>query len=92
MTEDPRPNPEMLELAKMVLAFDRPRVQVMVDLLRTTIINARAPTAEVLWALVTVLVALVRASHDRPDWLDTVQKMIGLAMEMAARQDAKNIH
>lgn len=82
----------MLELAKTVLSFDKPRVQVMVDLMRTTIINSKAPTAEVMWALVTVLVALVRASQDRPDWLDTAQKMIGLAMEMAARQDAKNIH
>lgn len=92
MNDDTTHDPGMLALANDVMAFDSARVGVMIDLLRTTVINARAPQAEILWSLVCVAVAVVRAEpgtrDDRMDRLSVLQHMISLSMGLSESRES----
>jgi hypothetical protein len=89
MSEAPTLDQLMKDLQQRVLGFDQLRVNTMIDLMRLTIKTMEAPQEEVIWAMVAIIVALVRLSREsRGEMLDLTQRMIALRMEMATRVDA----
>jgi hypothetical protein len=83
---EPTADPRMIDLQRQILEFDSNRVNVLIDLLRITIRTTNAPVAEVLWAAMAAVVALIRIDpNTRGDMFDLVHRMLALRMEMAER-------
>jgi hypothetical protein len=91
--QDETGDPLLHELVEAIKGFDRERVNVMVDMFTTTIHSAETAGAlrdESLWALTTVLVAMIRSGpQHKLDVLALVQRMISLRMAWGEHIDAK---